>query len=311
MTFYYNTSGAATPIIDVQCNGDNGGVVVFDGANCTLTLDVQARDFAGFPAEVWALGLDLTTGGIFTYGEYPSAIWLPGVCNFFYAGGLMDFAEVCLDQPLPVGAYEFYGALEFLCNGQLNMPFIYKYDVVDFEVIVPPTEYKWDSGTTDNLLCWVSGGDMVGMHCFDTIPGGEALVNVGTIFGSVMYSGYAPGNGTATDFYVWEATNFGDPTTATLLTQGVGVVGNVDTDIHYWDACPCTITTPNFYVAYNLHHAAYQYCLAIDSTNPYVYGAAFYTGTTTMYGFDPANLYGNMYPPAESPYGFWTVRAEY
>jgi len=30
-----------------------------------------------------------------------------------------------------------------------------------------------------------------------------------------------------------------------------------------------------------------------------------------MYGFDPVNLYGNMYTPAESPYGFWTVRAEY
>ena len=30
-----------------------------------------------------------------------------------------------------------------------------------------------------------------------------------------------------------------------------------------------------------------------------------------MSGFDPANLYANQYPPAESPYGFWTVRAEY
>ena len=28
-------------------------------------------------------------------------------------------------------------------------------------------------------------------------------------------------------------------------------------------------------------------------------------------GFDPANLYGNQYPPDESPYGFWTVRATY
>ncbi len=303
--------GNPYPRLDVDCNGDDGPVEVFDGANCTITIDVEARDFAGFPSEIWVMGLNLTSGGLFTYGEYPSAVWLPGVCNYFYMGGLMDFAETALDQPLPVGSYEVFLALDMYPNGQLNLPFIWDYDMVAIDVIVPPTEYKWDSGSTDNLLCWVSGGDMVGMHCFDTIPGGEALVNVGTIFGSVMYSGYAPGNGTATDFYVWEATNFGDPTKATLLTQGVGVVGNVDTDIHYWDACPCTITTPNFYVAYNLHHAAYQYCLAIDSTNPYVYGAAFYTGTTTMYGFDPANLYGNMYPPAESPYGFWTVRAEY
>ena len=310
-TFYYNTSGAATPLIDVKCNGGDAGVEVFDGANCTVTLDIQARDFAGFPAEVWVLGVDKTSGGVFTYGEYPSAVWLPGVCNFFYGGGLMDFAETVLDQPLPIGSYDVYGALEMSVNGQLNLPFIYKYDVVDITVIVPPTDYKWDSGTTDNLLCWTSGGDMVGMHCFDTIPGGETLTNVGTIFGSVLYSNYAPGNGTPTDFYVWEAAGFGDINSAALLTQGTGVVGNVDLDLHYWDACPCTVTTPAFYVAYNLHHAAYEYCLSIDSTNPYVTGAAQYTGTNTMYGFDPTNLFGNQYPPAESPYGFWTVRADY
>ena len=43
----------------------------------------------------------------------------------------------------------------------------------------------------------------------------------------------------------------------------------------------------------------------------YVPGAAFYTGTNTLNAFDPANLYANQYPPTESPYGFWTVRAEY
>ena len=303
--------GNPYPRLDVDCNGDDGPVEVFDGANCTVTIDVEARDFAGFPAEIWVIGVNKTSGGVFSYGAYPSAVWLPGVCNFYYGGGLMDMAETALDQPLPVGSYEIYLALELSVNGHLNLPFIWDYDMVAIDVIVPPTEYKWDSGTTDNLLCWTSGGDMVGMHCFDTIPGGEALANVGTIFGSSLYSNYAPGNGTPTDFYVWEATSFGDPTNATLLTQGTGVVGNVDLDLHYWDACPCTVTTPNFYVAYNLHHAAYEYCLSIDSTNPYVYGAAFYTGTNTMNGFDPANLYGNQYPPAESPYGFWTVRAEY
>ena len=299
------------PKLDIDCNGDDGPIEVFDGANCTVTIDVEARDFAGFPAELWVLGVDKTSGGVFTYGAYPSAVWLPGVCNFFYGGGLMDFAETALDQPLPVGSYDIYLALELLVNGQLNLPFVWGYDMVAITVIVPPTEYKWDSGTTDNLLCWTSGGDMVGMHCFDTIPGGEALANVGTIFGSVLYSNYAPGNGTPTDFYVWEAAGFGDINSAALLTQGTGVVGNVDLDLHYWDACPCTVTTPAFYVAYNLHHAAYEYCLSIDSTNPYVTGAAQYTGTNTMYGFDPNNLFGNQYPPAESPYGFWTVRAEY
>lgn len=171
-------------------------------------------------------------------------------------------------------------------------------------------EYRYDDGSTENLLCWVDGGDMVGMHCFHTIPGGECLTEVGTIFGSVMYPNYAPGNGTPTDFYVWEATHSGDPTTCTLLAQGTGVVANVDTDIHWFDPLPCVVTTPYFWVGYNLHHGPFEYCLSIDES-PYVTGTAFYTGTNTMYGFDPSNLYANQFPPTESSFGFWTVRASY
>ena len=306
-TFYYNDSGVANPIIDVKCNGGDGPVNVYQGVNCTITIDVQARDFVGFPVDVW-IAIKAPSGSWWTwrFGN-----WYNDLGHCAWSSGLLDWSGTVLDIPLPLGSYKAYIALETNVNGSLDLGAIYDMDVVDFDVVVQPTEYKWDSGTTDNLLCWTSGGDMVGMHCFDTIPGGENLTNVGTIFGSVLYSNYAPGNGTPTDFYVWEATSFGDPTNASLLTQGTGVVGNVDTDIHYWDACPCTVTTPNFYVAYNLHHAGYEYCLAIDGSVTYVPGAAFYTGTNTLNAFDPANLYANQYPPTESPYGFWTVRAEY
>jgi len=305
-TFYYDSTGVAYPVLDIKCNGEDAGVEIYNGNNCTLTLDLQARDFAGYPVELWvALVTPAGNWWTFQYGN-----WYPDLGHPAWQSGLLDWSGTILDMALPLGQYKAYFALDVYINGMVDIP-LYDFDEVDFEVIVPPTEYKWDSGTTDNLLCWVSGGDMVGMHCFDTIPGGENLTNVGTIFGSVLYANYAPGNGTPTEFYVWEATSFGDPTNATLLTQGTGVVGNVDTDIHYWDPCPCTITTPNFYVAYNLHHLGYEYCLAIDGSVTYVPGAAYYTGTTTMYGFDPVNLYANQYPPAESPYGFWTVRAEY
>ena len=300
-------SGSQEPRIDVDCNGEDGPVEVFQGANCTITVDVQARGFLGYPVDVW-IAIKAPSGSWWTwrFGN-----WYNDLGHCAWSSGLLDWSGTVLDIPLPLGSYKAYIALETNVNGSLDLGAIYDMDVVDFDVVVQPTEYKWDSGTTDNLLCWTSGGDMVGMHCFDTIPGGENLTNVGTIFGSVLYSNYAPGNGTPTDFYVWEATSFGDPTNASLLTQGTGVVGNVDTDIHYWDACPCTVTTPNFYVAYNLHHAGYEYCLAIDGSVTYVPGAAFYTGTNTLNAFDPANLYANQYPPAESPYGFWTVRAEY
>ncbi len=300
-------AGSQEPRLDIDCNGENGPIEVFEGTNCTITIDVEARGFLGYPVDVWvAIKAPSGTWWTWQYGN-----WYPDLSHAAWSSGLLDWSGTVLDMALPLGSYKAYLALDTIVNGQLDLGAIYDMDVVEFDVVVPPTEYKWDSGTTDNLLCWVSGGDMVGMHCFDTIPGGENLTNVGTIFGSVLYANYAPGNGTPTEFYVWEATSFGDPTNATLLAQGTGVVGNVDTDVHYWDACPCTITTPNFYVAYNLHHAAYEYCLAIDGSVQYVYGAAFYTGTNTLNAFDPVNLYANQYPPDESPYGFWTVRAEY
>ena len=91
-TFYYNTSGVANPTIDVKCNGEDRGAEVYDGADCTLTLDVAARDFAGYPVEIWVLGLNKATGDFFTYGAYPAAFWLPGASNFFYGGGLIDFS---------------------------------------------------------------------------------------------------------------------------------------------------------------------------------------------------------------------------
>ncbi len=177
-----------------------------------------------------------------------------------------------------------------------------------------PEQYEWDDGSTENILCWVSGGDIVGLHRFDTIPGGEEIAEVGTIFGSAKHPNYAPGNGTPTSYYIWEDyTPDNNPDDCVLLTQGTTVVNKVDTDVHVWEelGTPVRVWTSHFYVGYCLTHAPYQFCLPIDETTPYVAGSAFYCGTNTPWGFDPTDLAVNQYPPQESSYGFWTVRAKY
>jgi hypothetical protein len=318
-TIYYNTSGAAYPKIDIKCNGEDAGVEIFEGANATLTIDVQAKDFAGAPCDIWVLLQDLGQGDLYSYGYYGNAIWMPGVCNVYFSGGLMDIMDTVLDMAVPVGDYVAYLGLDTLQNGNLNIDRLYKYDMVDFSVVVPPTTYEWDDGSTENLLCWVSGGDIVGFHRFDVIPGGENIVNVGSIFGSAMYPGYAPGPGTDVEMFIWD-----DPTPdmqmlndCVLLHQEIVQVMTVDADTHDWYTAtggPIAIGTDDFWLGFRLPHAPYQYCLAIDGSSTYVSGSAFYGGCIgTQWGFDPVTLDNpvNYYPPLESGYGFWTVRGEY
>jgi len=318
------------PTLSVTINNLNLAPTVEVGITQPVRVGVtfNANSYPNSDCDVWLVCRRPVPPAWRAWGPVTTGPWagltFPGVRFLSFFSGTISTINGSLTIPdpfpnhpgywspkyCPQGAYEMYFMLENTStwNGDLWGASVWKIDQCHFTVI---PEYKWDDRTTENLLAWTSGGEMVGMHCFETIPGGENIVNVGTIFGSVFYANYAPGDGTPTDFYVWEATNFGDPQTATLLAQGCGVVGNVDTDIHYWDACPCTITTPFFWVAYNLHHGPGEYCLAIDSDTLYEPGAAFFTGTNGATSFDPVNLYNNQYPPAESPYGFWTVRAQY
>jgi|GEM_PF-2303930 len=296
------------PQLDIKCNGEDDGVIVYAGANAVIDIDVEARQGAGYNVDLWCVIKRLPS----LYYSYNGASWGAGLGNVYYTGPLGDVTDTILNQSVPIGSYIAYVALDTNANGTLDMGSIFDYDEVDFTVEVPPREYKWDDGTTENLLAWVVGGDMVGMHRFDTIPGGENITEIGTIFGSTMFPNYAPGNGTQTDFYIWEdPTPDYNPTDCVLINQGTGVVASVDLDVHEWDAITATITTDHFWVAYNLHHAAGQYCLAIDDHTPYVAGSAYYCGSDVQYAFDPTNLSNNTYLPAESPYGFWTVRAVY
>ncbi len=306
-TFHYDTQGMAYPILDIKCNGDDSDVEIFTGDSATVTIDVLARDFAGFPVEIW-IALVTPAGN---WWSYQLGAWYPDLIHPAWSSGLTDWSGTVLNLVPPLGAYKVFVAIDIYQNGLVDFP-LFDYDMVNFDVVPPPTSYEWDDGTTENLLCWVSGGDMVGMHRFDTIPGGENITEVGTIFGSTTYPGFAPGNGTATDFYIWEdPTSDMDPIDCVLINQGTGAVNNVDQDIHVWDPLTATVTTADFWIAYNLHHAGYEYCLAIDDTTAYVPGSAFYAGTNTLNGFDPTDLSVNQYPPAESTYGFWTVRANY
>lgn len=121
--------------VDVKCNGADAGAVVPSTDNATVTINVYAGDMGGVPVELWVLGMDKTTGGQYTYGYYGIPLWLPGLCNTYFSGGLMDISETVLDQAMPAGQYEVYIAVDLWLNGKINIDFIHTYDMVDFEVV--------------------------------------------------------------------------------------------------------------------------------------------------------------------------------
>lgn len=139
--------------IDIKCNGQDGGVIVPEGNNATVTLSVNEGDFGGFPVELWVMAVNKGTGDMFTFGPYGAGGWLPGICNVYYDGGLMTLADTVFDAALPVGQYEAYAAIELVPNGQINLPFIYKYDMVDFEIkTFTGINEDFDDGVADGFV---------------------------------------------------------------------------------------------------------------------------------------------------------------
>jgi len=170
--------------------------------------------------------------------------------------------------------------------------------------------YKYDDGSVENLWGWSAGGDMCWMHRFDAVTGGETILDVRTIFGSLQHPGWSPGNGTACEVFVWDdPTNDGDPSDCVLLTREPTTVQNVDTDIMNVVTLSTPVTVSGvFFVGCVLTHSTGQYVMPTDETTTYVWGDAFYCGTNTAGAFDPYNLVANPAPPAEIG-NYWCLRA--
>jgi hypothetical protein len=123
------------PHLDIKCNGGDRDVVVAGGSLATLTIEVESRDYAGLPVDLWVAARNPASGGAWTHGYHGAAIWNAGWGNVYFTGGLADHFDTVLDQYLPVGNYLAYLAIDLDPNGILDIPFLWDHDVVDFEVL--------------------------------------------------------------------------------------------------------------------------------------------------------------------------------
>ena len=157
----------------------------------------------------------------------------------------------------------------------------------NFDIILqlpkPPCTY--DDGITDNLLAWNNGGDLVWLNRFGG-PGTNTVIDsVDALWGSVLFPGYNPGNGTPSDICIWQdgASQDGNPSDATLLLQLPVTVANVDTDTYvHFSITPLTIAGVFFVGSHQVHNGnsgtgPSQFVAPLDGTCPTA-GVAWFFG---------------------------------
>lgn len=221
-------------------------------------------------------------------------------------------------KQLPLGIIPPYGVRNFTANipsgaqsgkefafqalvGSFGGPNSVLTNLLKIQVESFPLDYRYDDGSSENLVGFTTGGDLCWMHKFDALPGAETIVNVQQIFGCPLFPGQSPGNGTPCEFFVWDdPTNDGDPSDCILLTRQFSFVQNNEQNVLTVIPLsnPATVNG-EFWIGAVMSHNAGQYCASIDTSKVSEPGTVFLCGSDIQGGFDPNNLMNNTYKPTE------------
>jgi hypothetical protein len=160
----------------------------------------------------------------------------------------------------------------------------------------PPCQY--DDGSTENLLGWTAGGEMVWLQRFGAATGTTAVSAIQVAWGSALYPGYNPPNGTPAKVAIWDDPNDdGDPSDGVLLQVVNTTVQNEDTDTY--NTIPITPVNVNgvFFIGAGLSHVAGQYVAPMDTDSCSPSGVAWFFGNNNPNPVDYANILNNAQPP--------------
>ena len=170
----------------------------------------------------------------------------------------------------------------------------------DLSIAAPPAPCTpWDDGSTENLLGWSAGGDMVWLSRFGAPGQMNTVTSVDVMWGSAFFPGYNPGNGTPTDVFIWVdgPTQDGDPSDATLLVSIPTTVTSVDTDTYVnFPIAPRTINGV-FFVGSHQAQSAGQYVAPLDMTSHPFSGVSWFFGDNSSPVANYANPGANVQPP--------------
>jgi hypothetical protein len=170
----------------------------------------------------------------------------------------------------------------------------------DLSIVPPPQPCTpLDDGTTENLLGWTAGGDMVWLNRFGQPGIPSQISSIDVAWGSALYPNYNPGNGTATHVFLYQdgTSQDGDPSDATLLVSIPTTVSAVDTDTYVnYPITPVSITG-YFFVGSQQAHFAGQYVATMDQSVHLYSDLSWFFGDNTSPLANYTNPGANVQPP--------------
>jgi len=119
--------------LDIECDGQDLGVVVPQGTIVEVTIDVEPRLFSGVPVDIWVV-FDTPFGWFSFDNTGPYSGWNSGFNNAYYTGPIADMQDTVFDGSLPVGSYVAYLAVDSKPNGVLDKNSLIHFDSVEIDV---------------------------------------------------------------------------------------------------------------------------------------------------------------------------------
>ena len=129
--------------------------------------------------------------------------------------------------------------------------------------------YALDDGSSENAVSTYGSSYFVALNRFYVTPGQSTITSISAAFGTPYHPGAAP---LAGDFTValWSDPNGdGDPSDATVLTLGYGIVTEADTDtVITVSIDPTVVTGTDFFVGFQIAVLPVRFTAALDLNTP-------------------------------------------
>jgi hypothetical protein len=162
-----------------------------------------------------------------------------------------------------------------------------------------------DDGTTEDLGSLGGPGESVWLMRMGPAAGSTTVSNIQVVYGTAMFPGNTPPNGTPTKVVLYDDPNDdGDPSDAVLIQSVNHAVVNVDTDIY--NTVPITPAVMNgyFFVGAGEVHPTANWVAPIDTSSNECEGRAWIFGDTTAADYNNVNNNSLPITAAAGHFGF-------
>jgi len=174
--------------------------------------------------------------------------------------------------------------------------------------------YLLDDGTSENSLGLTAGGEIVAIQKYTAVGGTDTITSVSAAWGTALFPGGNVTAGAAVKVFVWSDPNQdGNPVDGVIITQGAGVVTNVDNDLFDVYPVPAGVVNGIFFVGASVNQIAGEFPSSMDQTVPAGAGFAYVTGNGTAGSYTGAPVTGTIGLFDMVAAGFacnWMLRAE-